>query len=129
MHVSLLDTVRTPGAGVVPEKAPDDTSGALRRPVLCRRCGHVVTDASLRTDVDGQPTHARLNPVGVLFVFDCYRDAPGCLVDGPPTMAATWFPGCAWEFAHCGRCGTHLGWRFSGALTFFGLVSERLAAE
>lgn len=110
-------------------EAPDDTAGALRRPVLCRRCGRVITDAGLRLDVDGRHTHARLNPVGVLFVFDCYRDAPGCLVDGPPTLAATWFAAHAWEFAHCGQCGAHLGWRFTGPSSFFGLVSERVVSE
>ncbi|MEW5738016.1 MAG: cereblon family protein [Myxococcota bacterium] len=125
----LLDTARTPGAGVLPEKEPVDTAKGPRHPVLCRRCAHVVTDAALRTTVDGQATHARLNPAGVLFVFDCFTDAPGCTVDGSPTTEATWFAGCAWQYAHCGRCGTHLGWRFTGALSFFGLVSERVVEE
>jgi hypothetical protein len=72
---------------------------------------------------------ARLNPAGVFFVFDCCRDAPGCAVGGPPTTEATGFAGCAWQSAHCARCEAHLGWRFSGAQDFFGLVSERVVEK
>ncbi|MCC6336914.1 MAG: hypothetical protein IT380_23345 [Myxococcales bacterium] len=125
----LLDTKRTPGTALVPEKEPEDVSAGPRHPVLCRRCAHVVSDAALKAEVDGKVTHARLNPAGVLFVFDCFGDAPGCTVHGAPTTEAAWFAGCAWQYAHCGRCGAHLGWRFSGAHSFFGLVSERVVEE
>lgn len=125
----LFDTVRTPGTGLVPVQQPGDLDPAHRHPVLCRHCAHVVTDASQRVEVDGRATHARLNPAGVLFVFDCYREAPGCHVHGAATFDATWFTQCAWQFAHCGHCATHLGWAYSGASSFFGLISERLVAE
>lgn len=125
----LFDTARTPRRWLVPLHKPGDLDPARRRPVLCRRCAHVITDASQRVEVDGRMTHARLNPAGVLFIFECYREAPGCRVHGAPTFEATWFSGCAWQYAHCARCATHLGWAYSGASSFFGLVSERLVSE
>jgi hypothetical protein len=125
----LFDTARTPGTGLVTAQQTGDLDAARRHPVLCRRCAHVITDASLRVVVDGRATHARVNPAGVLFIFDCYRDAPGCHVHGAPTLEASWFTACAWRFAHCAHCATHLGWAFSGASSFFGLISERVVTE
>ena len=31
----------------------------------------------------------------------------------PPCAEDSWFPGYAWTIASCGRCGNHLGWRFT----------------
>lgn len=131
--MSRTSCASTPCARPAPASSPrrnpaTSTRRGVTRP-LCRRCAHVITDASLRLEVDGRATHARLNPAGILFVFDCYQDAPGCLVHGAPTLEASWFTACAWRFANCAHCAAHLGWAFSGASSFFGLISERVVTE
>ena len=92
----------------------------------CRKCLHVITNASQRRDVAGRHEHLRLNPSAFAFIFGCFSAAPGCVVSGEPTEEATWFPGCRWQYAHCGQCLTHLGWAFTGADSFFGLLLDRL---
>jgi hypothetical protein len=73
--------------------------------------------------------HLRLNPHAFAFIFGCFSSAPGCVVHGEPTLDATWFAGCRWQYAHCAKCMRHLGWAFSGADSFFGLLLERLVDE
>ena len=97
-------------------------------PLCCARCGHVITHERHRSTLNGRHTHTRLNPAGVVFHFGCFAQAEGCLVLGPPTAEASWFPGYVWEFAFCGACQTHLGWAFHGESDFFGLVLDRLTA-
>ncbi|HZA51922.1 MAG TPA: cereblon family protein [Myxococcaceae bacterium] len=80
-----------------------------------------------RIEISGQHAHTAVNPAGIEFHFGCFADAEGCAVHGEPTDEHTWFPGCFWQFAHCRGCAAHLGWYFTGAATFFGLVLERLA--
>ena len=70
---------------------------------------------------------SRFNPVGLVFHFGAFARAPGARVEGPPTQEASWFAGCAWAYAHCGACGAHPGWHFSGQADFFALVLVRLA--
>lgn len=73
--------------------------------------------------------HTRLNPFGYVWEFGCFAEAKGAVVEGQPTLQATWFAGHTWVFANCGSCGVHLGWRYDGESgTFFGLISERLVA-
>lgn len=98
-------------------------------PIRCAACGHVITHASSRREVAGQHTHLRLNPWAYAFLFGCFSAAPGCVVSGEPTEAATWFPGCRWQLAQCGQCLVHLGWAFTGAHSFFGLLLEGLVEE
>lgn len=106
------------------ERAADEATRSADRAWRCKKCGHVITSTAI--EVDGQHTHLRLNPSAFAFIFGCFRDAPGCLVVGEPTAEASWFTGHQWQFAMCGGCGAHLGWAFSGASTFFGLILERL---
>ncbi len=101
---------------------------AGERPVACARCGHAVTSEREAIEVAGSHVHTRLNPANVVFRFGCYRAAPGCSVSGPPSSEHVWFAGCLWQFAHCGRCRAHLGWAFSGAESFFGLVLDRITS-
>lgn len=93
---------------------------------MCATCGAVVTHEHERISIDGSHEHTRLNPAALAFRFGCFRDAEGCVVFGPATSEHSWFAGCAWAFAHCRGCGVHLGWHFSGAMQFFGLVLQRL---
>lgn len=101
-------------------------AGDTARWWCCARCAQRITPDASRLEVDGKHVHLRLNPGAFAFVFGCFRDAPGCAVVGEATTEATWFSGCAWQFAMCAGCGQHLGWSFSGADSFFGLVLERL---
>ena len=102
----------------------DDSRGD--RPLKCRACGNEVTSRDQTIEVDGSHVHTRLNPANVVFRFGCYRLAPGCRTSGSPSREHVWFTGCLWQYAHCTRCAMHLGWAFSGAQEFFGLVLERL---
>ena len=71
----------------------------------------------------------RVNPSGVDFHVGCFEPAPGCITEGAPTLYWTWFPGCAWQLALCRACHAHLGWRFTGEQTFWGLILDRLVEE
>jgi hypothetical protein len=87
-----------------------------------------VTSQREAIEIAGSHVHTRLNPVSVLFRFGCFRAAPGARIAGEPSSEHVWFAGCLWQYAHCGACRAHLGWAFSGADAFFGLVLERLSA-
>ncbi|MBI1731367.1 MAG: hypothetical protein HYR49_01185 [Gammaproteobacteria bacterium] len=96
------------------------------RPLRCRACGWLITTETARCAVGGAHEHQRTNPAGFEFRFGCFRDAPGCGRIGPASGEHTWFAGCVWRIAVCGGCGEHLGWAFSGADTFYGLILDRL---
>lgn len=115
-----------PGAGALTVAERDGSGTDPEAPVRCAHCGHVVTTRREAIDVGGSHVHTRLNPGHVVFQFGCFRTAPGCRVSGEPTADATWFTGCLWQYAHCAACLAHLGWAFTGADTFFGLVLDRL---
>ena len=118
----------TPEPGAVPVPTLEaKTKPARRRPLVCAACGRGITWEDQRRDVSGRHEHTRVNPVGIEYHFGCFSDAEGCAVSGERTDEHTWFPGCAWQLAHCRGCGVHLGWFFSGADRFYGLVLDRLA--
>ncbi len=127
LPLRLLDPTSKPGGLPAPTPRPDDTrTGGDGAPITCRKCGHLITTAAARREVAGQHVHTRLNPHAFVFLFGCFSQAPGCVVHGTPTDEATWFAGCRWQYAHCARCLEHLGWCFSGAEDFCGLVLEKL---
>ena len=126
----MLAQSRTPGGA--PGAPLTDVAAGRRddveeRPVLCRSCGHVLASSKDAIEVGGSHVHTRLNPANVVFRFGCYGRAPGCAVSGVPSAEHVWFAGCLWQLAHCGKCRAHVGWAFSGAESFFGLVLDRLA--
>lgn len=105
----------------------DDSLDARdERPIKCRACGHAITSHDAKTSVHGAYEHRRVNPTGVDFHLGCFSRAPGCAIEGAPTLFWTWFPGYAWQIALCRGCGDHLGWAFTGESTFFGLILPRL---
>ncbi|QRN98610.1 hypothetical protein JRI60_06075 [Archangium violaceum] len=106
----------------------DTESRAPETPLCCARCGHVITHERDRTTVNGRHGHTRVNPSGFVFHFGCFARAEGCLVIGPLTAEASWFPGFVWEYALCAACKTHLGWAFHGESDFLALVLDRLTA-
>ncbi|MFL5357022.1 cereblon family protein [Archangium sp.] len=125
----LKGTPAAPAETPPASKAEEDTgSRAPETPLCCARCGHVITHEKHRTTVNGRHVHTRVNPHGYVFHFGCFSRAEGCLVLGPRTAEASWFPGFVWEVALCAACKTHLGWAFHGESDFLGLVLDRLAA-
>jgi hypothetical protein len=123
-----LDGPRGPGA-----PPPDALHDAASRAVdpaawlLCARCWAPIAPDAARVAVQGQHQHVFSNPYGYLYEIGCFSVAPGCDVDPDETTRWSWFPGFAWAVASCATCQQHLGWRFRGAATFFGLILERLA--
>jgi hypothetical protein len=121
-----MDDVRGDSARIS-EALDEHERPTPERALFCRACGHQVTATSEATTVAGSHLHTRLNPANVVFHFGCFRSAPGAKVSGAPSGEHTWFEGCLWQYAHCSRCQTHLGWAFSGTMAFFGLIIERLS--
>lgn len=91
--------------------------------VTCKDCGHEVTLETLAIEPH---QHTFRNPIGIAFDIVLFRDAPGAIDLGNATLVATWFPKCAWSFAMCAACKTHLGWWWQGAERFIGLISSRI---
>ena len=94
--------------------------------LLCAACHHPITDERLRIRVQGSHHHQCVNPAGVTFRVSCFGEAAGAVAIGPPEAEHSWFPGHRWQYALCGDCGEHLGWRYSGIGEFFGLIEEKL---
>ncbi len=90
---------------------------------------HLVIHQAQRIAVNGAAEHHFINPLGLRFHIDCFREAPGCVALGAATMEHTWFPGYAWRAVQCGNCEIHLGWMFaSSADEFDGLIIDRLTS-
>lgn len=117
-----------PAVGGTRPKTQRETGTTPERAVVCASCRHPVTADGARIPVAGDHEHRFVNPHGFVFDVQCFRDAPGCEVVGPPTAEFSWFPGFDWSIAYCAGCATHLGWRFEGlGREFYALVKDRLA--
>jgi hypothetical protein len=92
----------------------------------CVACGNYVCDDGHLIPIDGLTEHYKINPVGQAFRFRSFKQAEGCTYAGQPTAEHSWYTGYLWQFAHCGRCQTQLGWYFSGPEPFFGLINRQL---
>lgn len=92
----------------------------------CARCDHEITRERARREVDGKHVHVRMNPGNWVHRFGCFTEAPGVRLASASTDEHTWFPGYAWALVECAGCQAHLGWRFSGASVFYGLLLARL---
>ncbi|MCG6894811.1 MAG: hypothetical protein LJE65_14495 [Desulfobacteraceae bacterium] len=99
--------------------------------IRCRQCSHNIARASDRVSVQGAHVHTFANPHGLVFEIGCFRDAAGCAIMGLATDEFTWFHGFRWRVSYCGRCLSHLGWKFTSETggQFFGLILERLNAS
>ena len=111
-----------------PEASLDE--GKSGRRLVCRACGHEITRTGARTTVDGSHGHVFSNPAGYVFEIGCFRSAPGCLRQGPPSTDFSWFPGYSWQVALCGGCRMLMGWHYrpvqgQGA-AFHGLILPHL---
>jgi hypothetical protein len=113
----------SPRQGGLPAHQPgqSDISGGDR--IVCRCCGHCITSAGQRVEVNGSHEYTFTNPKGIVFRIGCFARVQGCLFAGQPTAEWSWFRGYLWSVAYCAGCGSHLGWRYSsGDDIFHGLV-------
>lgn len=98
--------------------------------LFCAFCGNPITRRDDKIEVNGADEHTFANPGGHIFHIGCFRTAPGCMVGLHETGEFTWFAGHVWSAAVCGRCQSHLGWRFRGeGDIFFGLIMGRLVEK
>lgn len=93
---------------------------------LCAWCLNHVANEGARFKYDGRDEFAFSNPEGIHFDIITFSPTLGCRQTGVPTLEHTWFPGHAWSFCHCARCGQHLGWYYAGPHDFAGLIKERI---
>ena len=111
---------------------PGSESGGKEQeeiPLICSRCSSAITTSKQAISVNGQHEHAFFNPTGIAFEIRCFRQAPGCQIQGRPTMEFSWFDGYSWQFAACNGCLAQLGWFFISAEkkdSFFGLMTNKL---
>ena len=115
--------VSTTDKRVNPLTLLQNSSTDIEKSINCRECRQPVTRPSLAIDSKGKRF---TNPLGIQYHIVCYKDAPGASEIGIPTAEFSWFPNYAWSFAHCIKCHAHLGWWFSGADRFIGLITARV---
>lgn len=95
------------------------------RLIVCAACAEPITHAREAISVEGKHAHTFVNPNGIQFHVRCFGVAQ-VLPVGEPSSFFSWFSGCAWQVALCRACKRHVGWRFEGAQSFCGLITERI---
>lgn len=93
---------------------------------LCWWCLNRISSEADRLVIGGASQFTFVNPEGRRFLILTFSRAPGCKQRGTPTFKHTWFPGYAWVFCVCARCGMQLGWKYLGNTEFFGLIRNRI---
>jgi hypothetical protein len=95
--------------------------------LVCVRCREPITNDAEWLEVGGAREHTFVNPHGFCYRIGCFANARALEAAGGWSDEWSWFPPCAWQVQHCGRCGEHLGWLFRGPdRRFFGLILDRL---
>ena len=46
--------------------------------ILCKNCGSPLASINFKISVNGNHTHAFVNPYGMVFEIACFSKAPGC---------------------------------------------------
>lgn len=84
------------------------------RVLICRRCNIQLGDQAEIFSLSSEgPQGAFVNPGGhVHETLTLYR-AKNLRLTGTPSTEYSWFPGYAWTIAECGRCFSHIGWKFT----------------
>ena len=113
-----FSTELEPEVKVKAELQPDDW--------LCIVCNKKITSDKHRFEYDDKSEFQFINPGGYYFDIITFSLAEGCRDVGEPTTEFTWFPGHSWSFAVCSRCSNHLGWKYHGRSSFYGLIKSRL---
>jgi hypothetical protein len=113
---------------VKPESAPDTASstGDTANDWLCAWCQNRVASEKDRFPCNGKEEFTFRNPEGIRFEIITFSQTLGCHQAGVPTLDHTWFPGYAWSYCQCDRCGQHLGWYYAGTIEFAGLIIARI---
>ena len=93
---------------------------------LCIACNKKITSDKERFKFNNQSEFQFVNPSGFYFDIITFGSADGCFGVGEPTVDNTWFEGHKWSFAICSRCSNHLGWKYAGKYSFYGLIKSRL---
>ena len=93
---------------------------------LCAACSKRITQDKERFAYEGETEFQFANPDGYFFDIITFSSAEGCRVEGSPTLEFTWFKDHAWTYALCSRCRLHLGWKFTGKFSFYGLIKTRI---
>jgi hypothetical protein len=93
---------------------------------LCAWCLNRVASEKDRHLYEGKSEFSFRNPEGVRFDILTFSRTLGCRERGVPTLEHTWFPGHAWSYCVCDRCGIHLGWYYAGPVEFAGLIRDRI---
>ncbi|MGB8319811.1 MAG: cereblon family protein [Ignavibacteriaceae bacterium] len=93
---------------------------------LCAACSKKITEDKERFTYEGETEFRFTNPEGYVFDIITFGNAEGCRVAGSPVLEFTWFKDHAWSYAFCSRCGLHLGWKYIGKFSFYGLIKTRL---
>lgn len=96
--------------------------------ILCKACRNKICSPASGIEVNGRHRHTFYNPEGVIYHIGCFAPAPGCIMQGKPTLHFTWFAEYSWNFALCANCHIHLGWyyRSEAERNFFGLILNKL---
>ncbi len=116
------------GGLVDPEEKPKEET-ASGEVIICKQCGHPLTEKRNKTEVDNSHMHTFFNPAGYVYEIGCFSSAPGCWIHGPASTDFSWFASFSWRLALCDNCTTHLGWFFaSDVSTFFGLILKKISS-
>lgn len=99
--------------------------------LACARCAQRLASCSALINVPGAEgvAGAYVNPHGVVHQTITVRQLlpqTSFTLEGSACARDSWFPGYAWTILYCGRCGNHLGWRFT---TLRGQQSAQLLPE
>ena len=93
---------------------------------LCIVCNKKITSDKNKFEYNEQSEFQFINPGGYYYNILTFSSADGCKEMGEPTIEFTWFEGHNWSYAVCSRCSNHLGWKYAGKYSFYGLIKSRL---
>ncbi|MGD8780898.1 MAG: cereblon family protein [Ignavibacteria bacterium] len=93
---------------------------------LCKNCYNKIASDKERYYYSGSSEFNFTNPQGFQFDIITFTKADGCNSEGEAILDYTWFSGYSWNYSTCSQCGIHLGWKYFGSNTFYGLIKTRL---
>ncbi len=93
---------------------------------ICKNCFNKITSDKARYYYSGSSEFNFVNPQGHQFNIITFSKADGCKSSGEAVLEHTWFPGHSWNFSSCSKCGIHLGWKYFGENSFYGLIKNRI---
>jgi hypothetical protein len=108
------------------ENQPAPAMGDAAGDWLCAWCLNRVANERDRFAFNGTNQFTFSNLEGIRFEIITFSQTLGCRQAGKPTLEHTWFPGHAWSYCQCHSCSQHLGWYYTGAQEFVGLILNRI---